>query len=105
MPYSHDYDDGNLLLDTAKPKLKPPRRYQVVLLNDDFTPMEFVVEVLQQFFGMDFDKANVVMMQVHKNGKGVCGVFSREVGEMKVAQVNRFSREHGYPLMCQLEVL
>lgn len=105
MPHSHDFDDGNLLLDIAKPKLKPPRRYQVVLVNDDFTPMEFVVEVLQHFFAMDLDKANAVMMQVHRNGKGVCGVYSREVAEMKVNQVNRFSRENGHPLMCQLEVV
>lgn len=104
MPHSSDYDDGNLLLETAKPKLKPPRRYQVVLLNDDFTPMDFVIEVLQTFFAMDLEKANSVMMQVHRNGKGVCGVYSREVAEMKVAQVNRFSRENKHPLMCQLEV-
>jgi len=102
---SEEFDDGNLLLDTAKPKLKPPRRYQVVLMNDDFTPMDFVVDVLQQFFAMNLEKANQVMMQVHRNGKGICGVFSREVGEMKVQQVNRFSRENGHPLMCQLEVV
>lgn len=105
MPHSTEYDDGNLLLETAKPKIKPPRRYQVVLINDDFTPMDFVVDVLQQFFAMDLEKANQVMMQVHENGKGVCGVFSREVAEMKVNQVNRHAREHGYPLMCQLEVV
>lgn len=105
MPQSHDFDDGNLLLETAKPKLKPPRRYQVVLMNDDFTPMDFVVEVLQEFFGMDLEKANSVMMQVHRNGKGICGVYSREVAEMKVSQVNRYSRENGHPLMCQLEVV
>lgn len=105
MPHSEDFDDGNLLLETAKPKIKPPKRYQVVLLNDDFTPMDFVVEVLQTFFGMDLEKANAVMMQVHRQGKGVCGVYSREVAEMKVNQVNRYSRESGYPLMCQLEVM
>lgn len=105
MAQSHDFDDGNLLLETAKPKLKPPRRYQVVLINDDFTPMEFVVEVLQEFFAMDLEKANSVMLQVHRNGKGICGVYSREVAEMKVHQVNRYSRESGHPLMCQLEVV
>lgn len=104
MPDSHEYDDGNLLLETAKPKVKPPKRYQVVLLNDDYTPMDFVVEVLQQFFGMDEIKANAVMLAVHHDGKGVCGVFSREIAEMKVQQVNRFSRQHKHPLMCQLEV-
>lgn len=104
MPHSHDHDDGNLLLDTARPKVKPPKRYQVVLLNDDFTPMDFVVEVLVQFFGMDEAKANVVMLAVHHEGKGICGVYSREVAEMKVNQVNRYARQHKYPLMCQLEV-
>ncbi|MBF6056977.1 MULTISPECIES: ATP-dependent Clp protease adapter ClpS [Thiomicrorhabdus] len=99
-----EYDDGNLLLETAKPKLKPPKRYQVVLLNDDFTPMDFVVEVLQRFFGMDEQKANAIMLAVHHDGKGVCGIYSREVAEMKVYQVNRFSRQNKHPLKCQLEV-
>lgn len=104
MPYSPDHDDGNLLLETAKPKAKPPKRYQVVLLNDDYTPMEFVVEVLQRFFDLDELKANAIMLAVHHEGKGVCGVYSREVAEMKVQQVNRYSRANKHPLMCQLEV-
>jgi ATP-dependent Clp protease adaptor protein ClpS len=104
MSQSHEYDDGNLLLDTARPKVKPPKRYQVVLLNDDYTPMDFVVEVLMRFFGMDEAKASVVMLAVHHEGKGICGVYSREVAEMKVNQVNRYARQHQHPLMCQLEV-
>ncbi|MDG6777870.1 ATP-dependent Clp protease adapter ClpS [Thiomicrorhabdus sp. zzn3] len=104
MPHSQDYDDGNLLLDTARPKVKPPKRYQVVLLNDDYTPMDFVVEVLMKFFAMDEARANAVMLAVHHDGKGICGVYSREVAEMKVHQVNRYSRQHQHPLMCQLEV-
>jgi len=104
MAYSPEHDDGNLLLEHAKPKVKPPKRYQVVLMNDDYTPMEFVVDVLQRFFGLDELKANAVMLAVHHDGKGVCGVFSREVAEMKVQQVNSFSRENKHPLMCQLEV-
>ncbi len=104
MPDSHEYDDGNLLLEAAKPKVKPPKRYQVVLLNDDYTPMDFVVEVLQRFFDMDEIKASAVMLAVHHDGKGVCGVYSREVAEMKVQQVNRYSRQNKHPLMCQLEV-
>jgi ATP-dependent Clp protease adaptor protein ClpS len=104
MPHSHEYDDGNVLLETAKPKVKPPKRYQVVLLNDDYTPMEFVVDVLQTFFGLDEQKASMIMMAVHRDGKGVCGVFSREIAEMKVQQVNSYSRENKHPLMCQLEV-
>ncbi|WEJ63618.1 ATP-dependent Clp protease adapter ClpS [Thiomicrorhabdus lithotrophica] len=104
MPYSPEQDDGNLLLEHAKPKVKPPKRYQVVLMNDDYTPMEFVVEVLQRFFGLDEMKANAIMLAVHHDGKGVCGVFSREVAEMKVQQVNSYSRQNKHPLMCQLEV-
>ncbi len=104
MPHSHEYDDGNLLLETAKPKVELPKRYQVVLLNDDYTPMDFVVDVLQRFFGLDEQKAGMIMMAVHRDGKGVCGVFSREIAEMKVQQVNSYSRENKHPLMCQLEV-
>jgi ATP-dependent Clp protease adaptor protein ClpS len=105
MPYSPDYDDGNLLLENAKPKVKPPKKYQVVLLNDDYTPMDFVVEILRRFFDMDEVKANAIMLAVHHDGKGVCGVYSREVAEMKVQQVNSFSRQNKHPLMCQLEVV
>lgn len=105
MPYSPEFDDGNLLLENAKPVVKPPKRYQVVLLNDDYTPMDFVVEVLGRFFGMDEMKANAVMLAVHHDGKGVCGVFSREIAEMKVQQVNSYSRQNNHPLMCQLEVV
>ncbi len=104
MPHSHEHDDGNLLLETAKPKVEPPKRYQVVLLNDDYTPMDFVVDVLQQFFGLDEQKSAMIMMAVHRDGKGVCGVFGREIAEMKVQQVNSYSRENKHPLMCQLEV-
>jgi ATP-dependent Clp protease adaptor protein ClpS len=96
-------DDGNLLLEHAKSKVKPPKKFHVVLLNDDFTPMEFVVEVLQKFFKMNEQQANAVMLKVHHDGKGICGTYSREVAEMKVMQVNRYSREHQHPLMCQME--
>lgn len=105
MSYSEDHDDGNLLLETAKPKIKPPKKYQVVLLNDDYTPMEFVVDVLQRFFDMDEMKANAIMLAVHHDGKGICGVYSREVGEMKVQQVNSYARANKHPLMSQLEVI
>jgi len=99
------YEDDSTVLETVKPRIKPPRRYQVVLLNDDFTPMDFVVEVLQTFFGMDESKAYAVMMSVHEQGKGVCGIFSKEIAEMKVMQVNDHSRTHEYPLQCQMEVV
>lgn len=82
---------------------KPPPRYTVWLLNDDYTPMEFVVLVLQKFFSMDREKATQVMLRVHREGRGVCGVFSRELAETKVEQVNSFSRANQHPLQCVME--
>lgn len=99
------YGDDGLVLETNKPKIKPPRRYQVVLMNDDYTPMDFVVEVLMTFFGLDEQKASAIMLSVHTQGKGICGVYSKEVAEMKVMQVNNHAREHQHPLQCQMEVL
>ena len=87
--------------DTAK--LKRPPLYQVVLINDDYTPMEFVVEILQRFFAMDRTKATRVMLEVHTKGKGVCGVFTYEIAETKVAQVIAYARQHQHPLMATLE--
>ncbi len=87
----------------AKPKLKPPPLYKVILLNDDFTPMDFVVEVLMRFFGMSEDKATQIMLHVHTRGVGVCGMFSKDVAETKVQQVNEYSRRHQHPLLCTME--
>lgn len=95
--------DDELTLQEAKPKLKRPPLYKVVLLNDDFTPMDFVVHVLESFFGMNREKATQIMLHVHTRGKGVCGVFSRDVAESKVAQVNEYSRENQHPLKCVME--
>ncbi len=100
----HDEDRHHgLLVDEAKPRLKKPPLYKVVLLNDDYTPMEFVVEILQQFFRMDRPKATQIMLHVHTRGKGVCGVFTYEIAETKAAQVNDHSRKHQHPLLCTLE--
>lgn len=96
-------DDSGLTVQEAKPKLKRPPLYRVMILNDDFTPMEFVVHVLEYFFGMDREKAVRVMLQVHTQGNGVCGVFSREIAETKVAQVNDYARENNHPLLCTME--
>ena len=98
----HIYDDG-LTVQEQKPKLKRPPLYSVILLNDDYTPMEFVVHVLEWFFGMDREKAVRIMLQVHTQGKGVCGMYSREIAETKVAQVNDYSRENNHPLLCTME--
>ncbi len=97
-----DYDSG-LAVEEVKPKLKPPKQYKVIVVNDDFTPMEFVVQVLTMFFSMDDAKATRVMMAVHTKGKGICGIFSHEIAETKVDQVNEFSRINQHPLMCTME--
>ena len=96
------HDDG-VALQEAKPKLKQPALYKVILLNDDYTPMEFVVLVLETFFGMSREQAVQVMLHVHTRGVGVCGVYSREIAETKVAQVNDFSQSNQHPLLCTLE--
>lgn len=98
----HNIGDG-LAIEAVKPRLKKPPLFKVVLMNDDYTPMEFVVEVLQVFFGLDQEKATRVMLHVHTKGKGVCGVFTREIAETKVAQVNQYSRESKHPLLCEME--
>lgn len=100
--HEHEHEHG-LAVETAKPETARPPLFQVVLLNDDFTPMDFVVEVLRAFFGMDQEKAVQVMLHVHTRGKGVCGVFTREVAETKVTQVNEYSRTHQHPLLCTME--
>lgn len=91
------------MVDPGKPEVMPPPLYQVMLLNDDYTPMDFVVGVLQDFFGMDLDRATQVMLHVHTRGRGICGVFSREVAETKVAQVNEYARMNQHPLLCTME--
>lgn len=94
-----------LLVQEAKPQLKEPRLYQIIMHNDDFTPMEFVVAVLETFFNMDRVKATRVMYEVHMAGKAVCGMFSKDVAETKVDQVIEFARRHEHPLLCSLEVV
>ncbi len=96
-------DSPESVAEKAQPQLKRPRMYKVLLLNDDYTPMEFVVRVLEQFFNLNREKATQVMLHVHTRGKGVCGVYTYEIAETKVSQVNEFSREHQHPLMCTLE--
>jgi len=96
-------DDSGLAIEEKRPDLKPPKQYKVVLINDDYTPMEFVVQILMTFFGMDHAKATRVMMAVHTKGRGVCGIFSHEIAETKVEQVNEFSRLNQHPLLCTME--
>ena len=94
--------DASILTKTRSKTQRPPM-YKVMLLNDDYTPMDFVVTVLQHFFSMDLEKATQVMLNVHTRGRGVCGVFTREVAESKVAQINEFSRMNQHPLLCTME--
>ncbi len=99
-----EIESGVTLLE-ATPKVKEPPLYQVFLVNDDYTPMEFVVEVLERFFFMSRDKATHIMLQVHTTGKGICGIFTRDVAETKVNQVNEYSRNHQQPLLCGMEAV
>jgi ATP-dependent Clp protease adaptor protein ClpS len=91
------------VLEAKKGKVKPPPMYKVMLLNDDYTPMEFVVIVLQKFFAMSRERATQVMLKVHREGIGVCGVFPRDIASTKVAQVAGYARKHQHPLQCVME--
>jgi ATP-dependent Clp protease adaptor protein ClpS len=99
-----DHADGyELAVEEARPKVKRPPLYRVVLINDDFTPMEFVVDILESVFGMERTRATQVMLEVHTKGKGVCGVFNFEIAETKVAQVMGIAKQHQHPLLCTME--
>lgn len=94
-----------LTVQEALPKVKEPNLYQVVMHNDDFTPMEFVVTVLENFFNMDRAKATSVMYEIHISGKAVCGMFSKDVAETRIEQVMEYARRHEHPLLCSAEVV
>ena len=105
-PHKNDpYDDGDgtVLLERAPLKTKPPQMYQVVLLNDDYTPMEFVVAVIQEFFNKDRETATQIMLKIHMDGKGICGVFSKDVAATKVDRVMEAAQKSGHPLQCVSE--
>ena len=95
--------EGDKLKESLQKKTQPPPMYKVMLNNDDYTPMEFVIDVLCRFFNMDGDKANQIMLTVHYQGKAVCGVFTAEIAETKVMQVNQYARKHQHPLLCSME--
>jgi ATP-dependent Clp protease adaptor protein ClpS len=95
--------EGGLALEESKPEVKQPPLFKVVLINDDYTPMEFVVDVLQIFFRMNREQATHVMLTVHTQGKGVCGIYTRDIAETKAAQVNQYARENEHPLLCEIE--
>ena len=97
--------DTGVLEAPAEPKIKKPPLYRVSLLNDDYTPMEFVVEVLQTFFGLDRERSTQVMLAVHTQGKATCGIFPRDIAETKSAQVNQYAQENQHPLISEIEAV
>ncbi len=105
MSDEHDdsHSEGDVAVHVSKPALKAPPFYKVILLNDDYTPMEFVVEVLETFFNMGRESATQIMLAVHTGGKGVCGIFTRDIAETKATQVNQFARENQHPLLAEIE--
>lgn len=101
-----NHEDGDTrtgIVTQTRPKTKRPSLYRVLLLNDDYTPMDFVVYVLERFFNKPPEEATRIMMHVHQKGVGICGVYTYEVAETKVAQVMNFSRQHQHPLQCTME--
>ena len=103
MSQSNTESDHGLVVAEAKPKLKKPPLYKVILLNDDYTPMDFVVEILVDYFALSRENATRVMLQVHQQGKGICGVYRSEIAETKVKQVNEYARSKQHPLLCVME--
>ncbi|WP_350304480.1 ATP-dependent Clp protease adapter ClpS [Photorhabdus viridis] len=101
--YHNSLKSKEFVKDEQQQKLQPPSMYQVILNNDDYTPMEFVVDVLRKFFSYDVERATQLMLDVHYQGKAICGVYTAEVAETKAAHVNMYAREHGHPLLCTLE--
>ncbi len=91
------------VLAPERAKTKPPRMYKVILFNDDYTTMDFVIEVLQRFFAMNRERAMQIMLKVHNEGSAVCGVYSLDVAETKVTRVSEFAKQHGHPLRCSME--
>ena len=103
-PDNPEYPDRfDLAVEEARPKVKQPPLYRVVLINDDYTPMDFVVDILESVFGMERTRATQVMLEVHTKGKGVCGVYNFEIAETKVAQVMGIAQQHQHPLLCTME--
>jgi ATP-dependent Clp protease adaptor protein ClpS len=95
--------DHEKQIDAVKKKIAPPPMYKVLINNDDYTPMDFVVEVLIRFFNLDLEKANQIMLTVHYRGRAVCGIYTAEIAETKVMQVTQYAKKHQHPLMCSME--
>jgi ATP-dependent Clp protease adaptor protein ClpS len=100
---THEDGAAGVVLQEAKPALQAPPMYKVVIFNDDYTPMDFVVEVLEVFFNLNRELATKVMLAVHTEGRAVCGLFTRDIAETKAMQVNQYARESQHPLLCEIE--
>ena len=96
--------DGGLLTETSKPELKRPPMYKVILMNDDYTPMEFVIHILENFFSMEREKATQIMLKVHTEGSAVVGIYPRDIAETKSEQVNQYAQENSHPLLYVIEM-
>ncbi|HCH25141.1 MAG TPA: ATP-dependent Clp protease adapter ClpS [Oceanospirillaceae bacterium] len=96
---------GLQVLERSEQQLQPPSMYKVVLLNDDYTPMEFVIDILISFFRHNEEQATQIMLAVHTQGKGVCGIYTKDIAETKAAQVNQYSRQNKHPLLCEVEAV
>jgi len=95
--------EGDLAVSESRQEIKPPPMFVVIMLNDDFTPMDFVVEVLEKFFNMSREKATQIMLMVHIKGRATCGTYTKDVAETKASQVNRYARENQHPLLCEIQ--
>ncbi len=99
----HNSGDDTQTVSKTKKKLKPPDFYKIILLNDDFTPMDFVVDLIVRFFSKSAEEATEIMLSVHHEGFGICGIYPRDIAETKMNQVNQYARQHGHPLKCRME--
>jgi len=102
-PAPHEDDSSGLAVEEKKPALQAPPLYKVVLFNDDYTPMDFVVEILETFFNLNREVATRIMLTVHTEGRAVCGLYTRDIAETKATQVNQYARESQHPLLCEIE--
>lgn len=100
---NEELGEGGIAVQESQPKIKEPPSYAVILHNDDYTTMEFVVEILSRFFRKTGEQAVQIMLQVHEQGKGVAGIYHHEIAETKVAQVHSYARDKGFPLLCTIE--
>jgi len=105
MPHG-DHEDGvAVAIEASKTELAPPPLYKIMILNDDYTPMDFVVDVLELYFGMSSEQATQIMMVIHTQGRAQCGIFTKDVAETKVSQVAQYAHECQHPLMCEIEMV